>query len=250
MSWRSVFALLLLAFAGGAAAFAWLNSDGSLPWETASAPAAADDGDAAAAPAPAFPAPAIIQPSASQAETMLLVANARHMIEAGKPLGELGTRLQVSFGQSQPQALATIAAASRKPASNARLLAAFDSIASQLSAPTGTTWDRMRFELATLFVIRRADAEPSASAARIAEAREAIVAGDIAKAASIVRVMPGADHARDWLLQAKQAIAVRQAFDALNAAAAAPPPVAPPVATPAIEPAETAKDETLPAGGE
>lgn len=231
MSWRSVLALLLLAFAGGAGAFAWLNSSG--PASTSEATESSEAPPPLAATA--FPLPSVIQPSASQAESLLLIANARRKIEAGKPLGDLGTRLQVSFGQSQPQALATIADASRKPLSNATLLAGFDAISSGLAAPAGTAWDRIQYELSTLFILRRADAKPSASAARIARAREAIVAGDIGEAARIVRAMPGAERARDWLLQAKKAILVQQAFDALSVAVAATPAPAPAAAEPAPE---------------
>jgi hypothetical protein len=222
MSWRSVVALLLLAFAGGVVAFAWLNSDGQMPWDEQKAPIA--DAleaveESAASSAIALPTPTIIQPAASQAEAALLVLNARQAMEAGKPLGDLANRLQVTFGQNQPQAMTTILSAARRPVSNATLLDGFDAIAPRLLEPGGTAWDRGRYELAHLFVIRRGDAEPSAITQRIKRTREAIIAGDIAIAAKTVRAMPGADQARIWLLDANRAIAVHQAFDALSQSA-------------------------------
>ena len=39
MSWRSITALLILAFAGGAGGFAYLSANGQLPWATKAAPA-------------------------------------------------------------------------------------------------------------------------------------------------------------------------------------------------------------------
>jgi hypothetical protein len=235
MSWRSVIALLLLAFVGGGAAFAWISSDGSMPWETQKAriAEALEEVEAAAASSPvALPAPTIIQPSASQAEAALLALNARRMMEAGKPLGDLASRLQVTFGQSQPQALATINAAARQPLSNAMLLRSFDAIAPKLQQPVGTAWDRGRYELGTLFVIHRGEAKPTAMAARIERARDAIIAGDVEFAAKTVRAMPGASHANAWLAEANRAIAVRRAFDALSQSAMTPPPPPPPVASP------------------
>lgn len=243
MSWRSVIALVLLAFVGGGTAFAWLNSDGRMPWETEKAPIveALEEVEAAAASnAIALPAPTIIQPSASQAEAALLVLNARRALEAGKPLGELGNRLQITFGQSQPQALAAIISAARQPISNATLLNGFDAVAPKLLQPSGTAWDRGHYELAHLFVIRRGDAKPTAMAARIQRTREAIIAGDIEGAMKTVRAMPGAEHARLWLVEANRAIAVRRALDVLGQSAVAPPalppvPSSPPTAQAPVE---------------
>jgi hypothetical protein len=249
MSWRSVVALLVVAFVGGAVAFAWLNSDGSMPWAESVDTAAIEAEDAEAPPAPAatiaLPAPTIIQPSGSQAEALLLVLNARRAIEAGKPLGDLATRLQVTFSQAQPQALATINSAAREPISNATLLKDFDLIAPRLLQPTGTAWDRARYEIATLFVLRRADAKPTALGARVEKAREAILSGDIAAAARIVRALPAKEAAHDWLADANRTIAVRQALDALDrsAALAVPPP---PVLVAPAAPAEP----TIPSGGQ
>jgi hypothetical protein len=241
MSWRSVMALLVIAFIGGAIAFAWLNSEGGMPWAESAQTAAIAPEEADTPPAPAatitLPTPTIIQSSGSQAEALLLVLNARRAIEAGKPLGDLATRLQVTFGQAQPQALATINSAAREPISNARLLKDFDAIAPGLSQPTGTAWDRARYEIATLFVLRRADAKPTALAARVEKAREAIIAGDIAAAARMAKALPSKEAAYDWLAEANRAILVRQALDSLDRAAAlAVPPQVLVAPTTLIEP--------------
>jgi hypothetical protein len=157
---------------------------------------------------------------------MLLVSNARQAIQAGKPLGDLASRLQLSFGQSQPQALATIANGVKQPVSNAALLSGFDAIAPQLQWPTGTAWDRMQYEARTLFVLRSGDAKPGSGATRIDAVRRLIISGDIAAAAKQVRAMPGAALAADWLVRASRAIAVHQALDILAQSAALPPPAA------------------------
>lgn len=246
MNGRSVALLLVLAFAGGVAGFAWLSSSSDVPWISESATAdpmlpevPVDEADIPVTSA--FAVPTIIQPSASQAEAMLLVHKARRALEAGKPLGELGSRLQVTFGASQPAAIATVANGARQPISNAELLARFDAIAPQLQLPSGTTWDRLRYEFNTLFVLRAHDAPPTVSAARIARVRQLIIAGDIATAARQVRALPGASSATNWLADASRAIAVHRALDQLQQLAAAPPPV------PLIATEPQSVEETAPA---
>jgi hypothetical protein len=243
MNWRSVTALLVIAFIAGGAGIAWLSSTTTLPWEDAKAqvlPAAP-----VAPPTLATPVGAtLVLPSASQAESMLLVLSARRAIETGKPLGELGNRLQASFGQNQPRAVATIAQATQRPVSNASLLASLDAIAPKLVLPVGSSWDRIQYEAATLFVIRSAAAKPKLTETRMAKARDAIIAGDVAEAARIVRTLPGAANAKDWLIQANHAIAVHQALDTLSGAALATS--APPLPTPSA----TTSEQISPANGE
>jgi hypothetical protein len=245
MSWRSVLALLVLAFVGGAAVFAWINSDGRMFWEEPKAPIAAALEEAETASATnAIALPVIVQPTASQAEAMLLVLQARRAVEAGKPLGDLATRLQLTFGQAQPQAISAIVGSKRQQISNTALLKGFDAVAPRLAEPTGTTWDRARYELAHLFVIRRGEARPTVLTASIAKARAAISAGDIEYAAKTVRALPGPERAKDWLAQADGAIAVRKALDSLNQSAMLPPPVPVPATTvvPAPEATPAAPD--------
>ena len=236
MSWRSITTLLILAFAGGAGGFAYLSSNGQLPWSAPAAPSTATDTEpkddtSTLAPAVSYAVPTIIQPSASQAEAMLLVRDVRDSIEAGKALGPLGSRLQVTFAASQPQALAIITSGTRKPISNAKLLAGFDSITPQLQLPVETLWDRMRREMNNLFVLRSYDAPLTASAARVERIRGLIISGDIAQAAQFVRAMPGAASASVWMGDVARAISVQQALDQLSWSAATPPP--PPVFAPA-----------------
>ncbi len=243
MSWRSIAALLILAFAGGAGGFAYLSSSGQMPWAAKSTPVATmepgpKEDAVTLAPTIGFAVPTIIQPSASQAEAMLLVRDARDSIEAGKALGPLGSRLQVTFAGSQPQALAIIAKGAQQPISNAKLLASFDSISPKLVLPVETLWDRMRRETSNLFVLRSNNAPLTASAARIERIRGLIISGDIAAAAELVRAMPGAASASGWMADAARAISVHQALDQLSRSAATPPvPLAPVPSVPEAEPA-------------
>lgn len=237
MSWRSMAALLFLAFAGGALGFAWLSSSDSIFWAEKAGPKSdlsldSEEDPLATPPAASFAVPAVIQPSGSQAEARLLVLTARRALESGKPLGDLGSRLQVTFGNSQPAALATIARAAQKPPATARLLAGFDGIADRLSLPGGSAWDRMQHEFNTLFVLRSQKDRPVVGGKRIEKIRETIINGDIAMAVRMVKAMPGASYAADWLAEAERAVTLHAAFDRLSQAALAistpQPPEAPP----------------------
>lgn len=245
MGWRSLLAFILLALVAGAGGYAWLGSAGLLPWNAPEAPLPPVEPDIAPADTvvvpPAFAAPVIVQPGASQAEGQLLVLQARRAIEAGRPLGELAANLQLRFGQSQPQALATIIRDGKAPISNAALLADFNALASELERPVMTQWDYFRSELASLFVIRAGEAVPTAAGLRSEQIRKAIIAGNIAEAVALVRKMPGAVKAGDWLVKANRAIAVHQALDLLAQSVAltpvlpAPVPEAAPAPGPALE---------------
>ncbi len=259
MNFRSSAALLLLAFVGGAVLYGWYATDGTMPWITKEeAPRALAVATApAAAPVTAFiPAQPVVADSA-HTEAMLLGIAARRAVENGKPLGILLPRLQATFGQSQPQALATLSQAGEQPLSNAALLAEFEIIAQQLILPAGTGWKRIKYEALTLFVLRREDRAISPSTARLGRIRQNLIAGETATALRLVRELPGAPNAADWIAKAEKAIAVQKALDALDQAALiaitgpkiAPPPPPPPALLPPPK-IELPPAYDLPAGGE
>jgi hypothetical protein len=250
MNTRSITALLLLSFVGGAVGFGWLATSGNVPWlesdGKAKAPLAASRNVATTnLPVPALiPTQPVVADSA-HTEAMLLAIAARRAIENGKPLGGLLPRLQTTFGQTQAQALATLAAAGESPLSNAVLLAEFEEIAPKLSRPAGTGWARIQYELSTLFVLRRSDRAQSPSAARILRIKQNLMAGETPTALRLVRALPGAPNAADWIAKAQKAIAVKGALDTLDRAAisaiTAPAPLALPLVP--VSSAVSAPDE-------
>lgn len=251
MGWRSVVVFMILALVAGAGGFAWLNSTGTMPWrENASVklPDAADlDGAPNGVSVAGLATPIIVQPVATQAETQLLVSQARRALEAGQGLGNLQVALQARFGQSQPQALAAILDSARQPLSNAQLLAGFDAIAPELVKAQGTTWERLQMEANTLFVLRPGDSKPTPTQQRVQTIREHIIAGHIADAVAAVRKLPGAVKAGDWIVTANRAIAMHRTLDQL--AQSMPPPALAPVPDPAPVPMavpDIAPDPALP----
>jgi hypothetical protein len=261
MNFRSSAALLLVAFVGGAIAYGWFASDGNAPWMTKDSaplvrPAAAPP---AAAPVTAFiPAQPVVADSA-HTEAMLLGIATRRTVENGKALGNLLPRLQATFGQTQPQAVATLSSVGEQPLSNAALLSEFESVADQLVLPAGTGWKRIQYEALSLFVLRRGDRPISPSTARLDRVRQNLIAGETATALRLVREFPGAPNGADWIAKAEKAIAVQKALDTLDQAALAAI-TAPKVPSPASLPTEAlpapastvnpAAESILPAGGE
>jgi hypothetical protein len=240
MNIRSVSALLVLAFVCGAIAFGWFASGTDAPWmqsdnEAASPSSAATSRQIAALPAaPTFiPAQPVVADSAHTG-AMLLAMAARRAIENGKPIDALLPQLQATFGAAQPQALAALAKAGGQPLSNAALLSEFEILAPILSRPAGTGWERMRYEFSTLFVLRKEANAAKPLTARLGRVRQNLIDGQTQAAVRLVRAMPGAANAADWIAKAEQAIAVQQALDgldhaALSAITAPPVPVIIPV---------------------
>jgi hypothetical protein len=238
MNLRSIAALLVLAFVGGAIAFGWFASDGNAPWMASDskikAPLASPvvpKVDASSVPA-FIPTQPVVADSA-HTEAMLLAIAARRAVENGKSLYTLLPRLQKAFGQTNPKALATLAESGEQPLSNAALLAEFETLGPQLARPAGTGWDRIRYELETLFVIRRGDRAPSPSSARLERIKQNLILGETATALRLVRGLPGAPNGADWIAKANKAVAVKVALDTLDNAAmsaiTAPTPLTLPV---------------------
>jgi hypothetical protein len=259
MSLRSIAILLLLAFFGGALVLGWFAFDSIFPWgETDSASKTASAPVERAAPAQIttfIPAQPVVADSA-HTEAMLLSIAARRAVENGRPLDEYLPRLRIAFGDRFPQELAMLAQAGEQPLSNAALLAEFDMIAPHLAYPAGTGWDRMRYEAVTLFVFRRSDRAISPATARQDRVRQNLISGRTDTAVRLVRALPGAPNAADWIAKADKAIAVRKALDTLDQSAIAnivapkqslPPPVIPLLPRQGLNPPEV---DDLPAGGE
>jgi hypothetical protein len=236
MNLRTIAALLVLAFVGGAIAFGWFASDGNAPWMTSdssNAPLAPRiDAKIDASAVPAFiPTQPVVADSA-HTEAMLLAIAARRAVENGKSIEILLPRLRMAFGQTSPQALATLAEAGAQPLSNAALLAEFEPLAPQLARPAGTGWERIRYEFSTLFVLRPDDRAKSPSSARLERIKQNLIAGETATALRLVRALPGAPNGADWIAKAEKAVAVMGALDTLDRTAISAITVPSPLALP------------------
>lgn len=158
---------------------------------------------------------------ASRAEALLVSFAARRALDRGAPLGYLEDQLRLRFGNAQPNAVATIIDAAKTPVTLDQLLAGLDSLSPALTqAPQQTgAWERVRNELASLFVIRRETAPSPAPQTQLAHARLLLETGRVEDAITEIRRLPGASDATDWFAAARRYDAARRALDVLESAA-------------------------------
>ena len=248
-----------LAFALGGLVVGWLVNSGNLPYALPGSSAAKLTGlrssDAPPSPGPiqAAPTPAATNAAeaatlgsvetrlalledrltridgeanaasgnAARAEALLIAYAARRRIAKGEPLDFIADQLKLRFGGAQPQAVQTIIAFAKDPVTldelNAQLEAAAPAIAGQVREESN--WTRLRRELASLFVVRRAPVPAATPATRVAHARLMLVRGQIDEAIAEVERLPGADGAQGWIDAARRYEATQHALDTIETTA-------------------------------
>jgi hypothetical protein len=250
---RMIVALALIAFVIGAVLVAWLVSSGRIalerPWSTAQS-APVDPAAPAPAPSPAQVAAATsldvqqgaleqrlaameqrlaridlqaeaASGNAARAEGLLIAFATRRMVERGAPLGFLEDQLKLRFADAQPNAVETIVAFTHSPVTLDQLTAQLAALAPRVAEPPAEaiSFERVRSELAGLFVIRR-DSSPSPTPlARLERAQFSLRQGRVGEAIAQVEATPGADAAQGWLDAARRYQAVQRALDLIETTA-------------------------------
>jgi hypothetical protein len=252
--------LLLLAFIGGLAAMGWLLSKwdrGAVMLGVASPPAAQQ----APPPAPKVtverePAPEaaeaqeperlVIDPeitrrvnrleqklaeldvqsreavgNADRAEGLLVAFAARRALDSGVSLGYIEGLLRQRFGQTQPQAVATIITAARQPVTLQELQEGLQQVGPQLvgGGPEQSWWSAFKTELSGIVAIRREGTPSPLPAERLKRATQQLEAGQVVVALAEVLRTPGHDKASDWIGKARRYVAARRALDQIETAA-------------------------------
>lgn len=185
--------------------------------------------------------------NSARSEGMLIAFAARRALDRGAPLGLLEDQLRLRFADAQPNAVNTVIAAARKPVTLDQLVGRLESLAPSLSATPAAqlgTWDKVKREMSSLFVIRHDSSPSPAPANRLDRARLSLEAGRIEEAVAEVQKLPGAGDASGWIADARAYAAARAALDliettalleprALKDASGKPVEQASPAATPA-----------------
>jgi ABC-type amino acid transport substrate-binding protein len=166
---------------------------------------------------------------ADRAEGLLVAFAARRALDRGQPLGFLEGMLRERFGSTDAASIAQIIAAAQRPVTLAQLQDGLEALRLTLvqRAPDEGLWQGFKHELATLFVLRRADQPSTIPADRFARAEHALEQGQVDVAAAEVARMPGAARAMDWLGQARRYMLARNALDRIETAALLKPPPSP-----------------------
>lgn len=182
--------------------------------------------------------------NADRAEGLLVAFAARRALDRGLQLGYLEGLLRERFGQTQPQAVATIISASHKPITLDELRAELEALEPELRGEgTRASWlDGFRRELANVVVVRRSEAPSGTPENRLGRARRSLEAGHVDRALAEVARLPARERADGWMGRARRYLAAHNALDLIETAAlltpthvtsAAPAPRAPAESAPA-----------------
>ncbi|WP_254912874.1 MICOS complex subunit MIC60 [Novosphingobium sp. B 225] len=157
----------------------------------------------------------------TRAEALLVAFASRRAIERGAPLGPLADQLKLRFGNSQPNAVATLIDSAAKPNTLDLLAGQLDALESVLTqAPTNEDgWARVKRELSGLFVIRHDETPMARPENRLDRARLLLRTGQIDAAIKEVQTMPGAAGAKDWLGSAQRYAMAQRALDLIETTA-------------------------------
>ena len=174
--------------------------------------------------------------NAARAEGLLIAFAARRAVDRGLGLGYIEGQLRERFGATQPQAVATIIAASREPITLDELQLGLDDLAPNLASGSSDAgwWPSLRGELAGLVVVRKIGQPSPLPAERLRHARRLLGGGQVEKALVEVARLPGRSKAQNWMAAARRYIVARRALDVIETAAiltprapAAPTPLLP-----------------------
>jgi hypothetical protein len=254
---RSLFALLavsLLAFAAGLVVMVWLLSQ----WPSAAAVLGVKTPESAAPPVTLVPAPAppptIIQApavpapdvelnhrvdalehrigaidsqareavgNAGRAENLLIAFAARRALDRGIGLGYLEGLLRERFGATQPQAVATVIAASNQPVTLQELQQQLQEVGPELveAGPQQGWWAALRQQVGGLITIRRTDSPSTMPSERLERAEQRLEVGQVSVALAEINRLPGWERAKAWIVSARRYIAAREALDRIETAA-------------------------------
>lgn len=158
---------------------------------------------------------------AARAEGLLVAFAARRLLERGAPLGYLENQLQLRFGNAQPNAVRTIIDGSQRPVTLDSLRTGLENTSRlAVSQPqTQTALERIRSEVAGLFVLRHASAPSPQPELRLDRARALLDDGRVEAAAALVERLPNRAEVEPWLADAQRYVAVHDALDLIETAA-------------------------------
>jgi hypothetical protein len=159
--------------------------------------------------------------NAGRAEGLLIAFAARRALDRGARLDYLEGLLRQRFGDTQPEAVATILTASRQPVTLAELQEGLDKLGPSLAGggPDESWWNAIKGELGSLITIRKAGVPSTVPSDRLARAKSRLDAGEVDVALTEVIRLPGREKAHDWILAARRYVSARRALDTIETAA-------------------------------
>jgi hypothetical protein len=168
--------------------------------------------------------------NADRAEGLLVAFAARRALDRGVSLGYLEGLLRQRFGDSQPQAVATIITASRQPVTLQDLQEELQEVGPQLTGagPDESWWSALQTELRALVTVRRQGTPSTLPVERLRRVTRRLEAGQVDVALAEVLRLPGHENASEWIDAARRYVAARRALDRIETAALLDPRTMPP----------------------
>lgn len=144
----------------------------------------------------------------SQLRALFLLAVARRMLEAGRPLTPIAPQLEAGFRAGDPAAVDALLAWSREPQTPATLKARLPELsqaaARAAAAPETGWWEQLKAKLSGLVTVR---GETGAAAPDLAQAvgaaREAVAEGDLQRAVTALESGPRVPAVLQWTHDAR-----------------------------------------------
>ena len=149
---------------------------------------------------------------------LFLLAVARRMVEAGRPLTPIESVIEGRFRTGDGAAVEALAAWSSAPQTRRTLQGRLETIG-DLPAPAeaGSWWDRLKARLSGLVTVRGEGTGTADNQALMAQARAAMAAGDVALAVSALGEGDWPPAVRQWVEDARILLAAEEALGRLEA---------------------------------
>jgi len=159
--------------------------------------------------------------NADRAEGLLVAFAARRALDRGVALGFLEALLRQRFAATQPQAVGTIITSAREPVTLQELQDGLQQVGPRLigAGPDQSWWNALKAELGGLITVRREGTPSTEPAERLTRATRRLEAGQVDVALAEILRLPGREHAREWIIDARRYVAARRALDAIETAA-------------------------------
>lgn len=156
--------------------------------------------------------------NAARAEGLLVAFAARRALDRGVALGYIEGLLRDRFGNSAPEAVARIIAASQQPVTLDGLQSRLSELSPALAGRGEDEgwWESVRREFSEIFVLRQEGTPSPAPRDRLKRAREKLAVGQVDTALAEVLRLPGREAAEPWIADARRYIAARNALDRIE----------------------------------
>lgn len=149
---------------------------------------------------------------------LFLLAVARRMLEAGRPLTPIEPVIETRFRASDGAAVEALETWSSAPQTRRTLHGRLETIG-EIPPPeaTGSWWDRLKARLSGLVTVRGAAVGKADSQALMAQARAAMASGDVALAVSALEAGDWPPAVGQWVQDARTLLAAEEALGRLEA---------------------------------